>query len=162
MAGTVTTPADKCTHWESVWPARVAELEPDVSIVQAGPWEAMDFEFGGTDGWHHLGDPETDERALGYLQEVIDGLSSTGARVAFLTTSHVDRRQPGPGPCECPERLDRWNQLLRDVVARNSEKASVIDLDAWLESLGPARTTGFVSTASTSVSPRPPRSPSAG
>ena len=57
-------------------------------------------------------------------------------RVALVTTSPVDRRVPGPGPSACPERLDRWNELLREVAAANPGAVSVIDLDGWLASLG--------------------------
>ncbi len=136
VQGTVGHIADKCTRWPEVWPAQAAANRPDVALVQAGPWETFDLKWDGIDGWHHLGDPVADDHARELLQTVVDDLSAEGAHVAFVTTSHVDRRKPGPGPCACPDRLDRWNELLREVAAANPARASVIDLAGWLTSVG--------------------------
>jgi len=132
----VGTIAEKCTHWPEEWAAKIDANRPDVAIVQAGPWETFDLRWNGVDGWHHLGDPIADGKALDQLHQVVDVLSADGARVALVTTSHVDRRKPGPGPCACPDRLDRWNELLRQVAAEDPARVSIIDLDAWLGSIG--------------------------
>jgi peptidoglycan/LPS O-acetylase OafA/YrhL len=136
--GRVGSIADICDHWPEEWAAQIAENRPDVAVVMAGPWETFDFQFAGVDGWHHLGDPVADEQIRALLQQAVDELSVDGARVALVTTSHVDRRKPGPGPCACPERLDRWNELLREVAAANPGTVSIIDLEGWLTSVGPA------------------------
>jgi len=134
--GHVTPLAEKCARWPDAWSTMVAANRPDVAVVQAGPWEAFDMRFAGVDGWHHLGDDVTDSQARQRLQQAVDILSADGARVVFLTTSHVDRRQPGNGPCTCPERLDRWNDLVRETAAANPAVATVIDLDGWLRAQG--------------------------
>lgn len=134
--GTVGPIAEVCNHWPEEWAAQIAANRPDVAVVMAGPWETFDFQFAGVDGWHHLGDPVADEQARALLQQAVDELSADGARVALVTTSHVDRRKPGPGPCACPDRLDRWNELLREVADANPDKASIIDLEGWLTSVG--------------------------
>jgi len=136
VEGTVGVIADTCTRWPEEWPARVDADRTDVAVVQAGPWETFDLGFDGVDGWRHLGDPVADDRARALLQQAVDGLSADGAHVALVTTSHVDRRRPGPGPCACPERLDRWNELQREVAAANPGTVSIIDLEGWLLSLG--------------------------
>ncbi|HEY6531169.1 MAG TPA: acyltransferase family protein [Acidimicrobiales bacterium] len=133
----VTTVADKCVRWPQIWRDRVAVVRPDVSVVMAGVWETWDMQWEGVDGWHALGDPVGDAHARQLLQQVVDTLSSEGGRVALVTTSHVDRRPIGPGTCSCPDRLDRWNELLRETADANPEAAFVVDLDGWLRSIGP-------------------------
>ena len=137
VGGQVGTIADKCVHQFDEWAAKIDGNRPDVAVVQAGPWETWDLRWSDVEGWHHLGDPIADERALAQLRQVVQLLSVDGARVAFVTTSPVDRRKPGPGPCACPERLDRWNELLRQVAAEEPDTVSIIDLDGWLRSIGP-------------------------
>jgi hypothetical protein len=136
--GTVGVLAEKCTRWPQEWPARLDIDRTEVAVVQTGPWETFDLGFDDVDGWRHLGDPVVDERATVLLHQAIDLLSSRGAHVVLVTTSHVDEDvRGGPGPCSCPERLDRWNELLRAAAAAHPERASVIDLQGWLLSLGP-------------------------
>ena len=132
----VTTIADKCVRWPQTWADQTAASRPDVSVVMAGVWETWDMQWTGVEGWHALGDPTADERVRQQLQEVVDTLSATGGRVALVTVTHVDRRPIGPGTCSCPDRLDRWNELLRETAAANPGVASIVDLDAWLRSLG--------------------------
>ena len=136
VQGTVGSIAEVCTRWPEEWAEKIAENHPDVAVVQAGPWETFDLRFGDDRTWYHLGEPVADDHARAMLQQAVDGLGAGGARVAFVTTSHVDRRVPGPGPCACPERLDRWNELLTEVAAANPGTVSIIDLDGWLASLG--------------------------
>ena len=116
--GTVGVLAEKCTRWPQAWPARLDIDRTEVAVVQTGPWETFDLGFDDVDGWRHLGDPVVDERATVLLHQAIDLLSSRGAHVVLVTTSHVDEDvRGGPGPCSCPERLDRWNELLRAAAA---------------------------------------------
>ena len=136
VQGTVGSIAEVCTRWPEEWAEKIAENHPDVAVLQAGPWETFDLRFGDDRTWYHLGEPMADDHARAMLQQAVDELGAGGARVAFVTTSHVDRRVPGPGPCACPERLDRWNELLREVAAANPGTVSIIDLDGWLASLG--------------------------
>jgi peptidoglycan/LPS O-acetylase OafA/YrhL len=139
--GSVGPQADKCTQWPETWSAVVSANQPDLAVVQSGPWEAYDMQFAGVSGWHHLGDDVADAQARQRLQQVVDILAGHGAHVVFLTTSHVDRRLPGHGPCTCPERLDHWNDLLRETAAANPGRATVVDLDAWLQTQGTSEDT---------------------
>jgi lysophospholipase L1-like esterase len=135
-AGAVSPMPDDCTDWPQVWSDRVQKARPDVALVQVGPWETYDLKWAEVDGWHHLGDPVADAKARSLLQEAVDDLSATGARVAFVTASHVERRTTVGEACACPDRLDRLNELMREVAAANPERASVIDLSGWLDSVG--------------------------
>ena len=64
---------------------------------------------------------------------------SSGSRVAFLTTPYFGgQEQPDgePWPQDDPQRVDRFNELLRTVAGRHPDVVTVIDLSGLL---GPGR-----------------------
>jgi lysophospholipase L1-like esterase/uncharacterized membrane protein len=138
--GTVGQLAQKCLTWPERWAATIAAGDPDISVVQVGPWETFDLAWDGTDGWHHLGDPVADQHARDLIATAIDELAAGGAHVVFLTaTAPAASETPNPnGPCGCPERIERWNQLVEEVASEHSRQATVVDLAGWLAAQDPA------------------------
>jgi lysophospholipase L1-like esterase len=80
--------------------------------------------------WTHIGDPGYDGYLTRQLREAVAVLSSTGARVVLLAAPYYRRGERPDGELwaeDAPERVDRWNTLLRTTAA--SAGAPVVDLD---------------------------------
>jgi lysophospholipase L1-like esterase len=80
--------------------------------------------------WTHVGDRAYDDYLTGQLRQAVAVLSSTGARVVLLTAPYYRRGEQPDGELwaeDQPERVDRWNALLRAAAAPTG--ATVVDLD---------------------------------
>jgi peptidoglycan/LPS O-acetylase OafA/YrhL len=118
----------RCAHWASHWRQELARTRPQVAVMLVGRWEVMDRMYDGR--WTHVGDRAYDDYLTGQLRQAVAVLSSTGARVVLLTAPYYRRgEQPDGEPWaeDQPERVDRWNALLRAAAAPTG--ATVVDLD---------------------------------
>jgi hypothetical protein len=89
--------------------------------------------------WSHIGDPTFDAYLTAELRRALDVLQAAGSRVVVTTVpySRYGERPDGSlWPEDKPERVDRWNALLRREVA-GREAVTVMDLN---KKLGPAGT----------------------
>lgn len=127
-------PKPECESWPTTWSGHVASDRPDVVLLVVGRWETIDRIYQGR--WTHVGDPAFDAYLTAELRRALDILGSAGARV-IVTTEPYNRRAEKPDgslyPEDRPERVDRWNTLLREVVASYPNTA-VLDLN---KKLGP-------------------------
>jgi hypothetical protein len=83
----------------------------------------------------HVGEPTFDNYLASRLDQAINILSAGGAKVLVLTTPCFAPQEQADGsifPFDDPVRLARYNQLLREAVARNPSKASLGDLHGML------------------------------
>ncbi|MCW2546381.1 MAG: acyltransferase 3 [Mycobacterium sp.] len=83
----------------------------------------------------HVGEPVFDKYLASRLDQAINVLSAGGAKVLVLTTPCFAPQEQADGsifPFDDPARLARYNQLLREAVARNPGKASLGDLYGML------------------------------
>ena len=60
--------------------------------------------------------------------------------MVWLTSPPIDQNRsqvtPVDDPANDPERIERWNQLLREEVeAHPSSEAAIVDLNAWFHAL---------------------------
>ncbi|MGV0837355.1 DUF459 domain-containing protein [Mycolicibacterium thermoresistibile] len=124
----------ECDAWPARWSQRITYDKPDVALLIVGRWEIVDRVFEGR--WTHIGDPAYDAYLTGELRRALDIISSTGARVIVTTVPYNRRGEKPDGslyPEDRPERVEKWNTLLRRVVEQFPE-ATVLDLN---KKLGP-------------------------
>ena len=138
--GTAVDPIEpECLEQPARWRAVLAERQATTAIIQTGVWEAADHRLPGDPQWRHLGDPVLDARYRALFVETVDALVAAGAeRVVWLTSPVVDfARRDINGvtlPQSDPERMARYNDLVREVAAARS-RVVVLDLaqvvDRW-------------------------------
>ncbi|MCX7620229.1 MAG: acyltransferase family protein, partial [Acidimicrobiales bacterium] len=133
--------SDECNRWDDFWTEQLRAGQPNLALVQVGPWEVVDRRLPGDKTWRSLGDPRYDDYLLNEMLHAVDVLSANGAQVMWLTLPHLGA-PPGEdplklrGPGADPRRADRFNELLRQLPALRPNRVRVIELAAWLESTG--------------------------
>jgi SGNH domain (fused to AT3 domains) len=131
--GALTSQPPQCDDWPTRWADAVESVHPDVVALIVGRWELMDRVVGGN--WSHIGEPAFDDYLRGQLSRAIDVLSGDGAVVAVTTAPYFLRGlRPDGGlyPEDQPERVDRFNALVREVVSTRPGRAAVVDMGARL------------------------------
>jgi hypothetical protein len=122
--------ADKCAAWEQQYASSVKRDHPKVVLVVLGRHEVWDANL--DNRWTNVGQPDFDHYLAGQLDRAITLASSGGARVAMATTPYfkgASRPDGGQYPENNPARVDRFNVLLRQAVARHPKQAFVVDLN---------------------------------
>jgi peptidoglycan/LPS O-acetylase OafA/YrhL len=135
---------DRCNRWELDFRQSIETDEPNLAVVQIGPWEVADRRLEGSSRWVTFGDPEYDAFMLDEMQRAVDVLSSHGAVVVWLTSPII-----GPdgttdattarGPAADPRRMNRLNELIRQLPAKRPGKVELVDLAGWLSGTGEDR-----------------------
>ncbi|WP_109469942.1 acyltransferase family protein [Mycolicibacter heraklionensis] len=136
-AGKVIDQGKECDGWPARWTRQVKADQPDVVLLFVGRWETVDRVNEGQ--WSHIGDPTFDAYLTAELRRALDVLESAGSRVVVTTVpySRYGERPDGSlWPEDNPERVDRWNTLLRREIAGRGA-VTVMDLN---KKLGPAGT----------------------
>ncbi|MGE2734860.1 acyltransferase family protein [Mycolicibacterium vaccae] len=126
----------ECDAWPSRWAQRISHAKPDVVLLVVGRWEVVDRMNEGR--WTHIGEPGYDAYLRAELRRALDILGSTGARIVATTEPYNRRAEKPDGslyPEDQPKRVERWNELLRSVVAEHPN-ASVLDLNRKLSPNG--------------------------
>jgi hypothetical protein len=127
-----------CDAMIAQWPADLQSFQPDVVIVATGPTNTADRELPGDDAWSSLGDPAVDQYQLAQMQEDIDTLHQTGARVLWLDLPYEqrDKGEITGSPLldsSDPVRIDRYNQLL-DQLAK-TRPVSILRWSKYFDAL---------------------------
>ncbi len=115
----------------------MAADKPDEVLLLVGRWETMDRLHDGQ--WMHLGDPAYDSYLSTELDTAVGLLGAGGARVVAATEPYNRRGEQPDGslyPEDQPDRVARWNTLLRQAAARHQGTA-ILDLNT---KLGPNHT----------------------
>ena len=126
----------ECDAWPSRWAQRINHERPDVVMLIVGRWEVVDRMHEGR--WTHIGESKYDAYLRGELNRALDILGSTGARIVVTTEPYNRRAEKANGslyPEDQPKRVDRWNLMLRSVVAER-QNAEVLDLNRKLNPNG--------------------------
>jgi peptidoglycan/LPS O-acetylase OafA/YrhL len=135
LSGGVGPATPGCVHWRTTWKARVNRTHPDVVGLLIGRWEVSDHLYEGH--WVHIGDPVWDRHLVADLNDIVDILSSDGAKVVFFTVPYVDPPNEAangtPFPENEPSRMKAYNQLLVGVAHRRRKVVSVIDLNKLMD-----------------------------
>ena len=122
-----------CDQWPDRFAKRVDEVKPDVAALLVGRWEVTDQLLDGR--WTHIGEPDFDAYLASQLDLAITTLSAGGAKVVLFTTPAVAAREGPNGsqyPETRPERVARFNQVLRAAADRHRDVATVSDLNRVL------------------------------
>ncbi len=135
LSDVIGPPTPGCIGWRSTWRSDVRRFHPDVVGVLIGRWEVSDHFYEGR--WRHIGDPVWDRHLVAELNQVVDILSSGGARVVFFTMPYVDPPNEAadgtPFPENDPSRMAVFNRLLLGVARSRQDVASVIDLNKLVD-----------------------------
>jgi hypothetical protein len=130
--GSSSTVPPTCPRWDRDWGREVDE-RPDtqVGVVLTGSWDVMDRRLPGDDAWRGLGDPVFDDYMRAEIRGATEALRAKGLTVVWLTTPPLDFGRaivprPEPDPPDALARIDRLNELIREVVA-DVPGAAVVD-----------------------------------
>ena len=146
-AGDVSQTPPGCDAWAETLPTAIASYEAryghlDYAIVQTGPWDVADRRLPGDDTWRAPGDPIYDDYLRSELSELTDLLLDQGLPVVWLTAPHLDRGRneepspPEPYPESDPARIDRLNEIIRDIAGARP-RATAVDLAGYVDRLPP-------------------------
>jgi peptidoglycan/LPS O-acetylase OafA/YrhL len=132
---------ENCDRWAEIWPSALEAGQPDLAVIQIGPWDATDRKIEGDDTWRAPGDPVYDEYLRAEMREATDVLASTGAEVVWLSSPAIGPGENGDaieirGDAADPLRMARLNEIMAEVVAERPGDAHVVDLAGWLTSTG--------------------------
>lgn len=137
----------ECTNWPERWRSAAITanaVEPTSGVIVLGPWEVTDLTFPGDTEPKRLGDPFYDEVERSALTYGIDVLLEHSPYVVILTSPYVERGRANGRPPERQlpmsdhSRMDMWNALVRQVVAKYPERVGIVDYAAFLDSKSPA------------------------
>jgi len=118
--GTVGQVPGRCQAWEQSWKRDVDVDHSDVVTLVLGRWEVLDRLIGGR--WRHVGEPVFDAYLADQLDRGISIAASDGGAVIVCTSPYFSgAERPGGGawPENDPARVDRFNELAREAVARH-------------------------------------------
>lgn len=131
--GSVGQQRQECASWPQLLQRAATTDGVDVVMILVGRWETMDRVHNGK--WTHLGDASFDDYVRGELDRAVGIAASGGARVVLATAPYNRRGERPDGglwPEDEPERVDRWNALLREAAAEHPNSVQVIELGARL------------------------------
>jgi peptidoglycan/LPS O-acetylase OafA/YrhL len=129
-----------CSTWPDLWPAILTKSDPDIAVVLYGPWDASDHQLEGSDEWVAVGHPAYDELARSEIRRALDVLTAEVELVVWLSSPPIDQNRgqlnPPNDPASQPERIERWNELVRtEIEGYPGDRAVMVDLNAWFHAL---------------------------
>jgi lysophospholipase L1-like esterase len=119
-----------CSDAPAAWFHTVDEVQPDVVTLLVGHQDVADRTLSGR--WRHLGDPVFDTFVRAELDRVLTTVTDRGVDVVLLTSPYFrgeERPDGGRWSEDDPARVDRFNQILREAVARHPGRVTLIDLN---------------------------------
>lgn len=130
-----------CQDFVDTWSLAVREQRADVVVVLVGPWEARTRRRNVNAAPEKLGDPDLDRATRDAIAAGVERIVAAGAGVVWLTAPHIEvppldgeSFQTDRDASE-PARMDRLNELIREVAAQNPATMRVIDLAGHLQTL---------------------------
>jgi peptidoglycan/LPS O-acetylase OafA/YrhL len=131
--GSPLTAGEAAAHqpWSYQWLAAMNEVNPNVVVLLAGRWEVSDREYQGQ--WTNILNPVFAAYVKQQLNKASQLVTKTGARMVFLTapcTNEGEQPDGAPWPADSSQRLNVYNDLLRQVAAEHPATDSVVDLNA--------------------------------
>ena len=114
--------AVECEGWEQTWNDRLHRDTPEVVLVQLGRHEVLDRQFQGR--WTDIFDAEFAAYVTGQVDQSLVVAGRSGAAIVVLTAPYyrgAERPDGGQWPENDPLRVDRFNDIVREVAARHPE-----------------------------------------
>lgn len=122
-------------EWAETFPRFLADQDPDVVLLSSGIWEVVDRRLPGDNRFRSIGDPGVDRYLLREWLSAVDTLAADGATVVLATYPHF-RAGLDQGFSDLPEsdpaRVDRLNEIIREVASLRPGVTTVLDVQAWL------------------------------
>lgn len=135
------TESDKCRGMPERWARRAVAERSDFAVVLVGPWEARTRRRAPGAPEVALGDPAMDAAVREAITDTVDAFAAAATGVVWLTSPHI-RIPPLKGKlhdsdreASAPERIDRLNEIIRDVGRTRPEAMRVVDLAAYMRDL---------------------------
>lgn len=124
--------------WTSRFAATVARTEPDVVVVQFGPWETEEQQIEPGQPFRHLGDAAFDRVVSQEMRAAVRVLSARGAKVVWLDIPSAGDVAFGRALAdidldEFEHRRLRFNELLHELPRDFPGTVAVIDVSRWLD-----------------------------
>jgi peptidoglycan/LPS O-acetylase OafA/YrhL len=116
-------------QWPALWTGWIHQYHPAIVTVLAGRWEVSTVEWRGQ--WTDILEPAFAAYVKQQLVRAVDVGSSGGAPVVLFTAPCFDSGEQSDGapwPEDQPDRVNAYNALVRQVVAANRQKATLVDL----------------------------------
>ena len=138
VGGEVENVSTVCNGIPDRWPAMLDEFRPDVVMILAGAWEALDHKVDGH--WLRVGSPEYHDWVLTQFRSATTILGSRGAQVVILTTPYFDPTVTHDPSREWPEfdpaRVDVLNGIDRELARSSAGSVKLIDLNRYVSPAG--------------------------
>src|SRR5690606_26549276 len=137
LAGRTIGEGTDCLGFEARLPILLEEADPDVVVVVPSVADLGEREIDRE--WTHVGDAVFDDWLWDELADLAGTLEDAGVPVVWTTAPHVRLVPDGEGDWTTveendPARVDRLNEIVRDVVA-GRDGSVVVDLGAWAQRL---------------------------
>jgi peptidoglycan/LPS O-acetylase OafA/YrhL len=122
-----------CNDWENIWKQKIDENQPNIALVQVGPWEIVDRKLPGDDQWRGPGDPKFDDYLFSEMTKAVDVLSSDGAIVVWLTSPPPgsESNQRPTNSYDPVQRMARFDDLVKKLPDARPGKVTIVDLAEW-------------------------------
>jgi hypothetical protein len=131
--------ADTCGQVPERWASRIDGSDIRLAIVQTIRWDIVEQRLPGRPGFFVPGMPEFDEHLLARMELAVDILTTEGAVVAWLLQPPLERQGVGGQSADFgPDRVARYNELVRELARRRPTQVVTVDYATWLTSLTPA------------------------
>lgn len=126
---------DGCREWRDALPRIIAKYEPQLVMIIGGFGDVADHQLPGGKEWQHIGQPTYDAWLLEQMRAFADEMTANGSRVLWFSSPHVKPpREAGsdPFPEEDPARMDRYNELIRQIADEN-DRVEYADLAGFAQ-----------------------------
>jgi len=127
-----------CSERAARWKRSLERSPPDLVVVLTGRWEITDRKLEGDSHWRSIGDPVFDDYLRRELLRATDLLASSGALVVWLTSptfENSQRARTERDPALDPRRVERFNELIREIERERPEVARVVEFGAFVAEL---------------------------
>ena len=116
----------KCAEWPQIWSNGIQETKPDLIVVGAAFHDIVDRRLAPDAAVQHIGQPEFDAVLTEAYRRLVDLLSAAHVPILWLDNPPVRAGQNQPDhrldvPDNDPARMDRANQLIRQLAAERSD-----------------------------------------
>jgi len=122
-------PKHGAVPWTTAWPSWIGAVHPNVVVLLAGRWEVSDRIYKGRRT--NILAPAYAAYVKAQLERAVTIGTSTGARMVLMTAPCYDSgEQPdgAPFPEDQLSRVERYNDLVRQVAAEHPSSVTVQDL----------------------------------
>jgi peptidoglycan/LPS O-acetylase OafA/YrhL len=117
-------------QWPALWSGWITRYHPSIVAILAGRWEVSTVKWRGR--WTDILQAAFASDVRQELQRAVAVASTGGAHVVLFTAPCFDSGEQSDGapwPEDDRDRLDAYNDLVREVVAANPQQASLVTLD---------------------------------